>query len=94
MMRGRNGWWSCVGGVLALMCAAATASAQEKPAAPGQMNMADHRGALQGRVTNAQGAAAADIGVTAVSEENGAQFVSTTATTGMPSVWHSRLTGC
>jgi len=78
MMRGRNGWWSCVGGVLALMCAAATASAQEKPAAPGQMNMADHRGALQGRVTNAQGAAAADIGVTAVSEENGAQFVSTT----------------
>ncbi|HEY6615865.1 MAG TPA: carboxypeptidase-like regulatory domain-containing protein, partial [Vicinamibacterales bacterium] len=67
-----------MGGVLALVCAAATASAQEKPAAPGQMNMADHRGALQGRVTDAQGAAVAGMVVTAVSEENGGQFVSTT----------------
>ena len=50
--------------VLALVCAAATASAQEKPAAPGQMNMADHRGALQGRVRNATGAPVPDTEVT------------------------------
>ena len=42
------------------------------------MNMADHRGALQGRVRNAQGAAVADTAVTAINEENGAQFVSNT----------------
>ncbi|HVQ16485.1 MAG TPA: carboxypeptidase-like regulatory domain-containing protein, partial [Vicinamibacterales bacterium] len=78
MMRGRNGWWSCVGGVLALLCAAATASAQEKPAAPGQMNMADHRGALQGRVRNATGAPVPDTEVLAINAENGAEFRSTT----------------
>ncbi|HYJ96398.1 MAG TPA: carboxypeptidase-like regulatory domain-containing protein, partial [Vicinamibacterales bacterium] len=78
MMRAGNGWWSCVGGVLALVCAAATASAQEKPAAPGQMNMADHRGALSGRVRNAAGAAVADTEVLAISAENGAEFRSTT----------------
>jgi hypothetical protein len=42
------------------------------------MNMADHRGALQGRVRNAQGAAVPDTPVTAISEENGAQFVANT----------------
>jgi carbohydrate-selective porin OprB len=63
--------------VLALICMATVATAQP-PAAQPQMNMADHRGALEGRVTNAQGAAVADVGVTAVNEENGAQFVSTT----------------
>jgi hypothetical protein len=65
------------GAVLALVCVATSAAAQA-PAAPAQMNMADHRGALQGRVRNAQGAAVADTPVTAVNEENGAQFVATT----------------
>ena len=79
MMRGGNRWWSCVGGVLlALVCAAATASAQEKPAAPGQMNMADHRGSLQGRVRNGAGAAVTDTEVLAINAENGAEFRSTT----------------
>ena len=65
------------GAVLALVCVATSAAAQA-PAAPAQMNMADHRGALQGRVRDAQGAAVADAPVTAVNEENGAQFVATT----------------
>ena len=65
------------GAVLALVCVATSAAAQA-PAAPAQMNMADHRGALQGRVRDAQGAAVADTPVTAVNEENGAQFVATT----------------
>jgi len=43
-----------------------------------QMNMADHRGAVQGRVTNASGAPAAEATVTAVNDENGAQFTSAT----------------
>ena len=60
--------WLCV----------ATSAAAQAPAAPAQMNMADHRGALQGRVRDAQGAAVADTPVTAVNEENGAQFVATT----------------
>jgi hypothetical protein len=63
--------------VLAPVCVATNAAAQA-PAAPAQMNMADHRGALQGLVRDAQGAAVADTPVTAVNEENGAQFVATT----------------
>src|SRR5262245_1692087 len=50
------------------------ANAQTTP----QMNMADHRGAVQGRVTNASGAPAAAATVTAVNDENGAQFTSAT----------------
>ena len=42
------------------------------------MNMADHRGAIQGRVRNAAGAPVADATVTAVNDENGAQFTATT----------------
>ena len=38
----------------------------------------DHRGAVQGRVTNASGAAVADAAVVAVNEENGAQFTANT----------------
>ncbi len=54
------------------------AAAAQTPAMPAQMNMADHRGAIQGRVTGADGAAAANTMVTAVNDENGAQFTSTT----------------
>jgi hypothetical protein len=61
------------GAVLVVMSGAAMAAAQA-PAAPAQMNMADHRGALQGRVRNAGGEAVADTTVTAINEENGAQF--------------------
>ena len=42
------------------------------------MNMADHRGALQGRVRNASGAPVAGETVMAVNAENGAQFSATT----------------
>jgi hypothetical protein len=55
----------------------ATLAAAQQPAAP-QMNMADHRGALQGRVRNEAGAAVADATVMAVNAENGAQFTATT----------------
>jgi hypothetical protein len=51
-------------------------AAAQTPAMP-QMNM-DHRGAIQGRVTNAAGAAVADAMVTATNDENGAQFTATT----------------
>jgi len=60
---------------MVLICGAVGASAQEKPA---QMNMADHRGALQGRVRNGAGAPVADTEVLAINAENGAEFRSTT----------------
>ena len=63
------------GAAMALICGVVSASAQEKPA---QMNMADHRGALQGRVRNGAGAPVADTEVLAISAENGAEFRSTT----------------
>ena len=62
---------------LAILASSAIASAQQAQA-PAPMNMADHRGALQGRVRNAQGAPVPDTQVTAISDENGAQFVSNT----------------
>ena len=52
-------------------------AAAQTPAMP-QMNMADHRGAVQGRVTNATGAPVTDATVTAVNDDNGAQFTATT----------------
>ena len=58
---------------LAIVVSSVVASAQ----APA-MNMADHRGALQGRVRDAQGAPVPDAPVTAINDENGAQFVATT----------------
>lgn len=61
---------------LAIMVGSAVVSAQAQ--APAQMNMADHRGALQGRVRDAQGAPVPDTPVTAINEQNGAQFVATT----------------
>jgi len=62
--------------VLGLFGCGAGASAQT-PAAPAQMNMADHRGGLAGRVRNAAGAVA-DAVVMAVNADNGAQFTATT----------------
>jgi Carboxypeptidase regulatory-like domain len=70
-------WRGLAAVTLAILASSAIASAQQAQA-PAQMNMADHRGALQGRVRNAQGAPVADTTVTAVNEENGAQFVATT----------------
>jgi carboxypeptidase family protein len=64
-----------LGVAMALICGVVSASAQEKPA---QMNMADHRGSLQGRVRNGAGAAVTDTEVLAVNAENGAEFRSTT----------------
>ena len=63
--------------LLLLMPWVATVAAQTAPAAP-QMNMADHRGALQGRVRNDSGGPVADATVMAVSADNGAQFTATT----------------
>lgn len=65
-------WSGGVAAVLMLACSSRPAAAQAPAAA--QMNMADHRGAIEGRVTNASGAPAADATVTAVNAENGAQF--------------------
>src|SRR5262245_60841936 len=62
---------------LVIVASSAVASAQQAQA-PAPMNMADHRGALQGRVRDAQGAPVSDAPVTAVNEENGAQFVANT----------------
>jgi carboxypeptidase family protein/carbohydrate-selective porin (OprB family) len=59
--------------IVCLWCGAAAAQTTMP-----QMNMADHRGAVQGRVTNASGAAASGATVTAVNDENGAQFMATT----------------
>ena len=64
---------------LALLASSAVASAQAPAQAQAPaMNMADHRGALQGRVRNAQGAPVPDTEVSAINEENGAQFVANT----------------
>lgn len=77
MTRVRNSVCGVAVAAAVLTCVVATASAQEKPAA-GQMNMADHRGSLQGRVRNGAGAAVPDTEVLAVDAANGAEFRSTT----------------
>jgi hypothetical protein len=52
------------------------AAAAQTPAMP-QMSM-DHRGAIQGRLSDAGGAPVADATVTAVNDDNGAQFTAIT----------------
>ena len=71
-------WRGSASVALAIMAWSAVASAQAQTQTPAPMNMADHRGALLGRVRNAQGAPVPDTQVTAINEENGAQFVATT----------------
>lgn len=71
-----GGKWCALATLLAVTCWAPAAMAQA-PAMP-QMNMADHRGAIQGRVVNDSGAPVADAPVVAVNAENGAQFTATT----------------
>ena len=73
----RTNWLAGVGAFL-LLAFWAHAAAAQPPATPGQMNMADHRGAIQGTVRDASGAAVADATVMAVSEDNGAQFTAAT----------------
>jgi hypothetical protein len=70
-------WQGLAAVALVIMGSSAIASAQQAQA-PAPMNMADHRGALQGHVRNAQGTPVPETPVTAISEENGAQFVATT----------------
>jgi hypothetical protein len=53
-------------------------AAAQQPAAPAQMNMADHRGAIRGVVRNDAGAPVEGATVSAVNAENGAQFTATT----------------
>ena len=59
--------------VVCFWCGAAAAQTPTMP----QMNMADRRGSVQGRITNASGAPATGATVTAVNDENGAQFTAT-----------------
>lgn len=66
-----------VAAFLVLLSWCGTAAAQT-PAAPAQMNMADHRGGIQGTVRSDTGAPVADATVMAVHAENGAQFMATT----------------
>ena len=56
----------------------AAGAAAQTQAAPGQMNMADHRGGVSGTVRNSNGIAGADETVTATSADNGAQFTAVT----------------
>ncbi len=77
----RYAWRWCALLALAATCLPSGALAQT-PAMP-QMNMADHRGAIQGRVVNDAGAPVAETIVTAVNAENGAQFTATTDAQGM-----------
>jgi hypothetical protein len=55
-----------------------TVAAAQTPTTPGQMPMADHRGAVSGTVRNSGGPAVAGATVTATNAENGAQFTATT----------------
>jgi hypothetical protein len=70
-------WLEPVAAGLILFGSCGIASAQTQ-ATTAQMNMADHRGGLQGRVRNDTGAPVAHAIVTAVNAENGAQFTATT----------------
>jgi hypothetical protein len=74
-------WRGLAAIALVIVASSAIASAQQAQA-PAQMNMADHRGALLGRVRNAEGAPVPGTAVTAINDENGAQFVATTDTQG------------
>jgi hypothetical protein len=71
-------WGKSVGRMSVLILAlCGTAKAQPAPPQP-QMNMADPRGGLRGRVTNEAGAPVVDAAVTATNAANGAQFTATT----------------
>lgn len=66
-----------------LLAISGSAAAAQTPAAPAQMNMADHRGEIRGRVSDATGASVAGATVTATSDMNGAQFTATTDAQGV-----------
>ena len=78
-LRGRDKWQGPVAVSLMVLCTAGAAAGQAPvQGATAQMNMADHRGTIQGRVRNESGAAVAEATVTATNAETGAQFTSTT----------------
>ena len=60
------------------MLAAWSPATAQTPATPAQMNMADHRGGIRGAVRNDSGAPVQGATVTAINQENGAKFESTT----------------
>ena len=74
-LRVRRVRW-CGAAVAVFLALPGMAVAQSQPAP--QMKMDDHRGVIEGRVTDAGGAVVADATVSAVNAENGAQFSSTT----------------
>ena len=75
----RRCWTYTLGGVGAvLMLAAWSPATAQTPATPAQMNMADHRGGIRGAVRNDSGAPVQGATVTAINQENGAKFESTT----------------
>lgn len=75
--RSSHTWRFWSGGVAAVVLAFSSSPAAAQAPAAAQMNMADHRGAIDGRVTNASGAPVPEATVTAVNAENGAQFTAT-----------------
>ena len=76
LLQGRGAALCRLAAVMALVSWCPPAAAQT-PAMP-QMNMADHRGGIQGTVTNEGGAPVASASVTATNAETGAQFTATT----------------
>ena len=66
-----------MGPAIALLICPSAASAQA-PQQPAPMNMADHRGAIQGAVRNESGAAVAGGTVTFTNADTGAQFTAAT----------------
>ena len=78
LSRGRNGLLGHVAAVTMVLFCSGTVLAQT-PAEPAQMVMdMSQRGGIQGRVTNDAGGPAAEVSVTVVNAENGAQFTATT----------------
>jgi hypothetical protein len=66
-----------VAAALTVLLQSGTALAQQTQK-PAQMNMADHRGGIQGTVRNESNTPVEGAAVIAVNAENGAQFTATT----------------
>jgi hypothetical protein len=77
LLHGGKVWLRAAATGMTLLCFGGIAAAQA-PTAPAQMNMADHRGGIEGTVRNDAGAPIADATVSAVNAGNGAEFAATT----------------
>jgi hypothetical protein len=77
LLHGGKVWLRAAATGTTLLCSGGIAAAQA-PTAPAQMNMADHRGGIQGTVRNDAGVPIADATVSAVNAGNSAEFTATT----------------